>query len=107
MVLGRARAYHGRTEHAVALHMLRIGPAVIAGIPCEPFAEIALAIKAKSPFPHTWFGGYTGGWAGYIPIASEYRRGGYEVDTTPFAPEAADRVVEGTLAALREFYDAP
>ena len=102
-----ARAYHGRTEHAVTLHMLRIGPAVLAGIPCEPFAEIALAIKAKSPFPHTWFGGYTGGWAGYIPIASEYRRGGYEVDTTPFAPEAADRVVEGTLAALREFYDAP
>ncbi len=107
MVVGRARAYHGRTEHAVTLHLLRVGPAVFAGIPAEPFAEIALAIKAKSPFPYTWFGGYTGGWAGYIPIAEEYPRGGYEVDTTPFAPEAAARVVDGTLAALREFHDAP
>jgi len=107
MSVGRARAYHGRTETAVTLHLLRVGPAVLAGIPAEPFAEIALAIKAKSPFPHTWFGGYTGGWAGYIPIPEEYPRGGYEVDTTPFAPEAAARVVDGTLAALREFHAAP
>ena len=80
---------------------------MLAAIPAEPFAEIALAIKARSPFPHTWFGGYVGGWAGYIPIAEEYPRGGYEVDTTPFAPEAAARVVDGTLAALREFHAAP
>jgi len=25
-----------------------------------------------SPFPATWFGGYTGGWAGYIPTPEEF-----------------------------------
>ncbi|HLJ59198.1 MAG TPA: neutral/alkaline non-lysosomal ceramidase N-terminal domain-containing protein [bacterium] len=106
MTVTRARTYGGRSEDAVELHLLRIGPAVLAAISCEPFAEIALAIKARSPFPHTWFGGYVGGWGGYIPIADEYPRGGYEVETSPFTPEAAARVVDGTLAALQEFHKA-
>jgi hypothetical protein len=106
MTLTRVRTYGGRSEDAVELHLLRIGPAVLAAISCEPFAEIALAIKARSPFPHTWFGGYVGGWGGYIPIADEYPRGGYEVETSPFAPDAAARVVDGTVAALQEFHQA-
>jgi len=81
-----------------------LGPAVLAAIPCEPFCEIALAIKVRSPFPYTWFGGYVGGWSGYIPTAEEYPRGGYEVETSPFAPEAAGRVVDGTVAALNAFH---
>jgi len=104
MALRRARTFGGRSELPVELHLLQIGPAVLAGIPCEPFAEIALAIKARSPFPHTWFGGYTGGWSGYIPVPEEYPRGGYEVETSPFTPEAAGRVVEGVLAALGDFH---
>jgi hypothetical protein len=102
MTLARARAFGGRSELPVELHLLKIGPAVLAGIPCEPFAEIGLAIKSRSPFPHTWFGGYVGGWFGYIPVPEEYARGGYEVETSPFTPEAAARVVDGTLAALQE-----
>jgi len=77
---------------------------VLAAVANEPFAEIALAVKAASPFPYTWFGGYVGGWGGYIPTAEEYPKGGYEVETSPFAPEAAARLVEGTIGALREFY---
>jgi neutral ceramidase len=106
MTLTRARTYGGRSEDAVPLHLLRIGPAVLAAISCEPFVEIALAIKARSPFAHTWFGGYVGGWGGYIPIASEYPRGGYEVDTSPFAPEAAARVIDGTVTALEALWRA-
>jgi len=102
----RARTFGGRTEYAVPLHLLRLGPAVLAAIPCEPFCEIALAIKARSPFPYTWFGGYVGGASGYIPTAEEHLRGGYEVEASPFAPDAAARVVDGTLAALGEFYTA-
>jgi hypothetical protein len=104
--LNRARNFGGRTEHAVMLHLLRLGPAVLAAIPSEPFCEIALAIKARSPFPHTWFGGYVGGSSGYIPTAEEHARGGYEVEASPFAPEAAARVVDRTLAALGDFYAA-
>ena len=104
MTLARARAFAGRSELPVELHLLQIGPAVLAGIPCEPFAEIGLAVKSRSPFPHTWFGGYVGGWSGYIPMPEEYPRGGYEVETSPFTPEAAGRVIEGTVAALQEFH---
>jgi hypothetical protein len=102
MALSRAATYGGKQDFPAELHMLRIGPAVFAGTEGEPFAEIALAIKADSPFPATWFGGYTGGWAGYIPTPDDYPLGGYEVDTSPFAPEAAGRLVEETLAALRD-----
>jgi hypothetical protein len=103
MALSRARTYGGQETFPVALHLLQIGPAVFAGTEGEPFAEIGLAIKARSPWPATWFGGYTGGWAGYIPTAADYPQGGYEVDTSPFAPEAAQRLVEETLSTLEEF----
>jgi hypothetical protein len=106
MTSARARAFGGRSEMPVELHLLQVGPAVFAGIPCEPFAEIGLAIKSQSPFPHTWFGGYVGGWSGYIPMPEEYPLGGYEVETSPFTPETAGRVVEGTVAALNEFHRA-
>ena len=102
MALSRAQMYGGRQSFPVALHLLQIGPAVLVGTEGEPFAEIGLAVKAGSPFPGTWFGGYTGGWAGYIPTADAYPRGGYEVDTSPFAPEAADRLAAETLAALED-----
>ena len=105
MTLTRARTFGGRTEYPVDLYLLRLGPVVLAAVANEPFAEIGLAVKAGSPFPYTWFGGYVGGWGGYIPTAEEYPRGGYEVETSPFAPEAAARLVEGTLGALREFYE--
>ena len=75
---------------------------VFVGTEGEPFAEIGLAIKTESPFPGTWFGGYTGGWAGYIPTADAYPDGGYEVDTSPFAPEAAEQLVAESLTALRD-----
>ena len=100
MAHSRTESYGGRESAAVALHLLRIGEAVLAGTEGEPFAEIGLAVKAGSPFPATWFGGYTSGWAGYIPVAEAHPQGGYEVDTSPFAPEAADRLVAGALAAL-------
>jgi hypothetical protein len=104
MTVERSRTFAGKSELPVELHLLQIGPAVLAGIPAEPFAEIGLAIKSRSPFPHTWFGGYVGGWSGYIPTPEEYPRGGYEVETSPFTPEAAARVVEDTVAALADLH---
>jgi hypothetical protein len=102
MTLSRVQTYGGRQTFPVELHLLRIGPAVLAGIEGEPFAEIGLQIKAESLLASTWFGGYIGGWVGYIPTPDAYLQGGYEVDTSPFAPEAAAKVVTETLAALEE-----
>ncbi len=107
MTLFRVRTFGGRETFPVALHLLRIGPAVFAGAECEPFHEIGTAIRARSPFPHTWFGGYTGGWFGYVPTPEEYPRGGYEVYTSPYTPDAAAALVEGTVAALNELASLP
>jgi len=99
MTLTRVREYGGREESQVDVHVLRIGPVVLAGVEGEPFAELGLEIKAASPFPHTWFGGYVGGWAGYIPTPEAYPLQGYEVETSPFAPGAA-AVLTGAVGAM-------
>jgi hypothetical protein len=102
MAVTRSRTFGGKTHLPVELHVLRIGDAVMAAIPCEPFADIALAIKARSPFPHTWFGGYHGAWYGYMPVPEEYPRKGYEVNTTPYSPDAAAVVIGDTVSALED-----
>jgi hypothetical protein len=102
MTLGRVETYGGKTGYGVELHLMRIGPAVIAGVEGEPFVEIGLEVKQRSPFSGTWFGGYTGGWAGYIPVAEAYPERGYEVDISPFAPTAANELVEATTVALND-----
>ena len=98
----RVRDFSGRGTFPLRLHLLRIGPAVLAAIEGEPFNRIARDVKAASPSPITWFGGYAGGWYGYIPTPEEYPRRGYEVDTSPFAPEAAEHIIAETVAAIRE-----
>ena len=102
MAVTRARTFGGKTHLPVELHVLRIGDAVMAAIPGEPFADIALTIKAQSPFPHTWFGGYHGAWYGYMPVPEEYPRKGYEVDTTPYSPDASGVVIHDTVSALQD-----
>jgi len=102
MTLRRVETYTGKAKAEVELNMFKIGPAVFIGTEGEPFVEIALEIKQRSPFPYTWFGGYTSGWAGYIPVADAYPDRGYEVDTSPFAPTAASELTEAALSLLGE-----
>jgi len=85
--------------------ILRIGNAAIVSVPGELFAEIGAAVKKASPFPTTLFWGYTTGeGGGYMPIESEYRHGGYEVQMTPYGPDAAEKLIDelkGMYAAVR------
>lgn len=102
MTLFRSQEYFGKTDTEIELHLFQIGPIVFAGVEGEPFHKTGLAIKGASPFAATWFGGYTGGWAGYIPTPEERPRKGYEVDTAPFAETAAEELTTQVLAALNE-----
>jgi len=97
-----ARRLQGQTHREVELQAFVLGAdTALLAVRGEPFAEIGLAVKAASPFAHTLFSGYSNvGWA-YIPTAAAYPLGGYEVDITPFTPEAADILVEECLALLR------
>jgi hypothetical protein len=98
----KAHQYEGQSEVVAELHGLRIGPVALIGFPGEPFSEIGLRVKAASPFPHTLFSGYTNDYLGYLPTAQAHSDGGYEVDTSPFLPDADDRLVEASLTLLRE-----
>lgn len=66
--------------------------------PIELFCEISNEVRERSPFPYTFYFGYTNGWFGYMPTAGEWPFGGYEVErVSPFTPEAGDQLVELVL----------
>ncbi len=102
----RARLYHGRTQIDWQLQGIRLGPVALVCIPGEPFTEISQEIAARSPFPHTLFSGYSNGGFSYLPVREAYPEGGYEVETSPFAPGAAEIVVEEALKMLQELWNA-
>lgn len=98
-----AQRNEGNTHRAVTLQTFAIGDQIaLPVVPGEPFCQIGMQVKERSPFPYTLFAGYANvGWA-YIPTADAYPLGGYEVEITPFAPEAAAMVVEASVSLLRE-----
>jgi hypothetical protein len=48
--------------------------------PLELFCEISNVIRERSPFPFTFYYGYTNGWLGYLASEKEWKHGGYEVE---------------------------
>lgn len=106
MAFRHVQAFSGKSETPVEINILQIGPAVFIGTEGEPFQDIGKEIKKRSPFPFTWFGGYVGGWAGYIPMPADYPKKGYEVDTSPFTPEAAGILTEAAVKLLVELAES-
>lgn len=100
----RAKLYHGKATFGWQLQGIRLGSIALICIPGEPFTEINQAIVARSPFPHTLFSGYSNGAFSYLPVRSAYPAGGYEVETSPFSPDAAEIVVEEALRMLNELW---
>ncbi len=97
-----ARLYQGKTHIDWQLQGIRIGSIALLSVPGEPFTEINQQIVSGSPFVDTLFSGYSNGGFGYLPVRSAYEEGGYEVEVSPFSPEAADIVVKEGLQMLRE-----
>jgi hypothetical protein len=98
-----ARDVQGKTHRALDLHAVAIGDEIaLVAMPGEPFVEIGLGVKAGSPFKYTLFSGYSNiGWS-YIPTASAYPLGGYEVEVTPYEPTAAELIVQESLTLLAD-----
>lgn len=90
-------AYRAR----VPVRLLRIGDAAIWAAPVELFCEIAMAVRAASPFAHTFYFGYTNGWLGYLPTAAGFAEGGYEPKTSVFTDHAERDLTEAVVAALQ------
>lgn len=84
------------------LSAARLGDVAFLGISGEVLTEVGLAIKEASPFPFTLVVTHCNGAHGYLPPAQLYPEGGYEVETSPFAPEAAGIVVKEAMRLLNE-----
>ncbi len=97
-----ARLYQGKLTTDWEMQAIRIGEIALLSMRGEPFNEISRRIVAASPFAHTLVSGYSNGGFGYIPTPEAYTEGGYEVEATPFAPEAAGVVVDDGVRLLRE-----
>ena len=97
------RRLEGRTTLPVEVYATVIGDEwALLAVSIEMFAATGLAIKAGSPFAHTLVSGYSGPSCGYLPTAEAYPLGGYEVEITPFAPEASDVLVATCIDLLRD-----
>ncbi len=75
--------------------------AVLWAAPLEMFCEIAIGVRAQSPFRNTFFLGYTNGWLGYLPTKQAFAEGGYEPNTSPFTDQAEQDLAEAVAATLQ------
>ena len=102
MRLGLSQAYHGKKTATIEMQAIRIGSLALIGMPGEPFAEIGVEVRRRSPFAVTMFSGYSNGGFAYIPTKGDYQLGGYGVWNSPVAAGADERVVEEAVALLHK-----
>jgi len=96
---GRSRLYP-TNEFTIRIQFVRVGETVFVALPFEVLSEISLTMKER--FPDSVLVSCAGGYQGYLPLAHEYDRGGYEASewSTHFEPGTADRILEAILDRL-------
>lgn len=84
------------------IRFLRINEEIaIWSAPVELFCEISNQIRDNSPFPYTFYFGYSNGWFGYLLTEEEYTHGGYEPTASPFTPRAEKDITEAVITYLQ------
>ena len=88
----------------VPLQLMRIGDVAVMTIPAEPFAEMGLELKAKSPFPKSFTVSLANGYYGYLPTPEQHRLGGYEswVGTNRLEVDATPKITAALLRMAAE-----
>ncbi len=90
-------------EKSLKLQVLRIGELAIASIPCEPFVQIGLDIKAASKQKPTFVVGLANGYNGYLPTPEQHKLGGYETWRCGWSylePEASTKITAALVQLL-------
>src|SRR5690606_28563473 len=99
----RAKRYHQT--------LTALGPVALAPMPGEPFADIVLRLRERSPFQHTLVASTSNGSNGYLCTRESLHRGGYEVWVArafgPYvlAENIDDVLVESHVRLLTRLYD--
>ena len=60
------------------IQVMMIGNVAIVGVPAEYFTSLGVAIKQRSPFPHTYVAELANDWIGYLPDREGHKLGGYQ-----------------------------
>jgi hypothetical protein len=92
---------------------LRLDDIGIVAVNGEPFAELSLEVKRRSPLPCTFFLGYSNGCLGYLPTPEAFAEGGMEVEDSvrnyllpaPLTTAWGPVVIENALDLLRQLAD--
>ena len=81
------------------IHVIRIGDAVLVGVPGEQFVQSGLEIKARSRCENTFIVNLANDSIGYIPTREAYREGGYQtwIGACSIAPEGGELIVAAAL----------
>jgi hypothetical protein len=74
----------------------------VVSLPGEIFVELGLAIKAASPFKHTFIAELANGSIGYIPNREAYPQGNYEVVSARAVAGSGEKLVQEALGLLAE-----
>ncbi len=99
--LDRKNLYFGSDHYGVNVCALRMGDICFVSVGCEAYAEIAVAIREKSPFARTIFASYEGPDVIYIAPGKYYAPPvSMEVFNSPFGPAGADILVSEVLKTL-------
>ncbi len=84
---------------------LLIGKSCFISLACEPYAELGVAIKRRSPAEKTIFAGYEGPDVIYVAPAESYQEPRpMEVYNSPFGPRAAALLVDAAVSMLHELH---
>ncbi len=88
----------------VILQTFRVGEVGIATIPFEPFAEIGLEIKTRSPFKPSFTIALANGGYGYLPTPEQHQLGGYEtwLSVNKVEPNASRKIVTEILKLFNQ-----
>ena len=86
----------------------RVNDIGLCAVNGEPFAELALEVKKRSPLKTQLFLGYSNGCLGYLPTPEAFDEGGMEVNESyqnymlpaPFTREWGPAVVSNSLDLL-------
>lgn len=92
--------------HRVEVQAIAVGKDLAwVSLPGEVFGELGLAIKKRSPFPHTHVVTLANENIGYIPDRRSYAEGNYEPESARCAAGSGERLVETAVALLTALHE--
>jgi hypothetical protein len=89
--------------HRVEVQVIALGNDLAwVSLPGEIFVELGLAIKRRSPFPHTFLVELANESIGYVPDRRSYAEGNYEPESARCAAGSGERLVDAAVKLLTE-----